>query len=101
MNPELTLAEANRILKPGGIFATVDCDWPPVSKWEAEAAYRQLSSKVSCLEKENADLRDSFIRWDKNGICLRSETAVTFGITEKLFLQTENFVMPKGISSLP
>lgn len=30
MEPTETLREINRILKPGGIFATVDCDWPPV-----------------------------------------------------------------------
>ena len=66
MNPELTLAEVNRILKTGGIFAAVDYDWPPVCKWEAEAAYKQLFDKVSSLEEEHADLKDSFIRWDKN-----------------------------------
>ena len=66
MNPELTLAEVNRILKAGGIFATVDYDWPPVCKWEAEAAHKQLFYKVSCLEDEHKDLKDAYIRWDKN-----------------------------------
>jgi len=66
MNPELTLAEVNRILKSGGIFAAVDYDWPPVCKWEAELAHKQLFYKVSCLEKEHKDLNDRFIRWDKN-----------------------------------
>jgi len=66
MNPELTLSEVNRILKTGGIFAAVDYDWPPVCKWEAEVAHKQLFYKVSCLEEEYVDLKDRFIRWDKN-----------------------------------
>ncbi|MDR0923898.1 MAG: class I SAM-dependent methyltransferase [Hungatella sp.] len=66
MNPELTLAEVNRILKTGGIFAAVDYDWPPVCKWEAEAAHKQLFYKIRCLEEEHEDLKESFIRWDKD-----------------------------------
>ena len=66
MDPELTLAEVNRILKTGGVFATVDCDWPPVCRWEAESAYRRLFDKVNCLEEEHADLKELFVRWDKN-----------------------------------
>lgn len=66
MDPELTLAEVNRILKTGGVFATVDCDWPPVCRWEAEKAYRQLFDKVCRVEEENADLKDIFTRWDKD-----------------------------------
>lgn len=31
MEPESTLAEAARLLRPGGVFAALDCDWPPSS----------------------------------------------------------------------
>jgi SAM-dependent methyltransferase len=30
MEPEATLREVARILRPGGVFAAIDCDWPPV-----------------------------------------------------------------------
>jgi SAM-dependent methyltransferase len=30
MEPESTLAEVDRCLRPGGVFAAIDCDWPPV-----------------------------------------------------------------------
>ena len=42
MEPEPTLAEIARILRPGGVFAAVDCDWPPSLNWEVEAAYAFL-----------------------------------------------------------
>src|SRR5690606_15398774 len=29
MEPEPTFAEMARILRPGGVFAAFDCDWPP------------------------------------------------------------------------
>lgn len=56
----------DRILKSGGIFAVVDYDWPPVCKWEAELAHKQLFYIVSRLEEEHEDLKDDYIRWDKN-----------------------------------
>lgn len=30
MEPEATFAEVARLLRPGGVFAAIDCDWPPV-----------------------------------------------------------------------
>lgn len=78
MNPELTLTEVNRILKSGGIFAAVDCDWPPVCKWEAEYAHTRLFQVVDCLEKENADLKDSYARWDKNNHLLNIQNSGYF-----------------------
>ncbi len=67
MEPESTLAEVNRILKPGGVFATVDCDWPPACHWQAEKAYTELFRKVLEIEETNPDVRDSFVRWNKEG----------------------------------
>ena len=31
MEPVSTLAEVARILRPGGVFASFDADWPPVA----------------------------------------------------------------------
>lgn len=67
MEPESTLAEVNRILKPGGVFATVDCDWPPVCHWQAEKAYTELFRKVLEIEETNPDVKNSFVRWNKEG----------------------------------
>lgn len=66
MNPMDTLKEVNRILKPSGIFATLDCDWPPVCSLEAEIAYSQLLNKVRFIELENKDIFKTFQRWNKD-----------------------------------
>lgn len=66
MEPNETLAEVNRILVSDGIFATVDCDWPPVCNWEAESAYFGLMKAVSDAEEASIELKGSFKRWDKN-----------------------------------
>lgn len=67
MEPELTLAEVNRILKPGGIFATVDCDWPPVCNWKVEKDYSELFRKVQDIEETYPAISESFVRWNKEG----------------------------------
>lgn len=66
MNPYDTLSEANRILRKGGIFAAVDCDWPPVCNANAEIAYMNLFNKVRIIEEENKAICKTFHRWDKN-----------------------------------
>lgn len=66
MEPELTLKEVDRILKPNGVFMTVDCDWPPVVNKEIETAYTALTEKIHEIEGNNPDIKESFRRWDKN-----------------------------------
>lgn len=66
MEPESTLREVGRILTDGGVFATVDCDWPPVSDWQVEKAYTTLFEKVRKIETENPTIKDSFVRYDKD-----------------------------------
>lgn len=65
MEPKSTLQEVERILKSGGVFATIDCDWPPVTEWRAEQAYMELYERICQLEKDMPDLRDSFVRYPK------------------------------------
>ncbi len=66
MEPEATLKEVNRILKNGGVFASVDCDWPPVADWRAELEFYRLFEKVYKIEYTLPELRSNFTFWDKN-----------------------------------
>lgn len=66
MDPQKTLNEVSRILREGGVFAVYDCDWPPFCNWEAEFEYQKLFDKVYEIEEKHPDVKDSFVRWDKN-----------------------------------
>ncbi len=64
MEPASTLLEVARLLRPGGVFATVDADWPPVSGVvEAEAAWAAVHKRIRVFEarlvagKGRAELR--------------------------------------------
>jgi SAM-dependent methyltransferase len=52
MDPAPTLAEIARILRPGGVFAAYDYDWPPVAHWEVEAAFAELLVRVLDSRKD-------------------------------------------------
>jgi ubiquinone/menaquinone biosynthesis C-methylase UbiE len=56
MEPTATLAEVNRILRPGGVFAVIDADWPPVTGVvEAEVAWATLHKRMRIFEARIAD----------------------------------------------
>ena len=51
MDPDPTLREVGRTLRPGGVLAVIDADWPPVSGVAAaEAAWRELHRRIRVLE---------------------------------------------------
>jgi SAM-dependent methyltransferase len=47
---ERALPEIVRILRPGGVFAAYDCDWPPCIGWEADAAYVAFADRAGDIE---------------------------------------------------
>ena len=105
MEPHTTLAEVNRILKDGGVFAAIDCDWPPVSLWQAEKAYEILYDKVKSLEAELPDVKSSFIRYNKSAHLGNIKSSSFFRYSrEVLFSGTElcnaerfiNIIMSQG-----
>lgn len=65
MEPVSTLAEAARVLRPGGIFAAYDCDWPPTASWQVEKAYAALLDKADRLLKERQNKQDQALKRDK------------------------------------
>jgi SAM-dependent methyltransferase len=51
MEPTSTIAEVARILRPGGVVAVVDADWPPVSGVvAAEQAWVAVHQRIRVLE---------------------------------------------------
>ncbi len=65
MEPEPTLAEAARILRPGGIFAAYDYDWPPVIAPEVDAEFDGYQRRRREL-REKRDLKRGADIWPKH-----------------------------------
>jgi ubiquinone/menaquinone biosynthesis C-methylase UbiE len=66
MEPESTIKEIARILKTGGIFAVYDCDWPPVFRYDTDSEYEKLFEMVNKIEDENPQLKNNYVRWNKD-----------------------------------
>jgi ubiquinone/menaquinone biosynthesis C-methylase UbiE len=64
MDPQPTLAEIARILRPGGALAVYDCDFPPAMCWQAYAAYKAFFDHTRALEREHG-VTDSIKEWNK------------------------------------
>ena len=51
MEPASTFGEVARLLRPGGVFAAVDCDWPPVvGDHVAEQAWDACRRRIRVFE---------------------------------------------------
>ncbi|MGZ4700378.1 MAG: class I SAM-dependent methyltransferase [Ilumatobacteraceae bacterium] len=60
MEPEATFAEVARLLRSGGVFAALDCDWPPsVGNARAEQAWHTARATVAIHERRLAGWSDA------------------------------------------
>ncbi len=49
-DPDRALPEIARLLRPGGVLAAYDCDWPPAVDWATDAAYLACEDHLATLE---------------------------------------------------
>jgi SAM-dependent methyltransferase len=82
MEPEPTFAEAARILRPGGVFAAFDCDWPPAIQWEADAAFAEVLARARKLEQQH-DTGGAVRRWAKHEHLARITASGRFRYTHE------------------
>jgi ubiquinone/menaquinone biosynthesis C-methylase UbiE len=85
MEPEPTFAEVARILRTGGVFAAIDCDWPPTIDWEVEAAYGKVMQQVEALEKRHGVSTD-VRKWAKEEHLSRMVASGRFRFTKELLV---------------
>ncbi|MBM7843255.1 class I SAM-dependent methyltransferase [Herpetosiphon giganteus] len=64
MEPNSTLAEIARILRPGGVFAAYDYHWPPTIHWELDQIFQQVDQRFEQLIERRATPADH-PGWDK------------------------------------
>jgi ubiquinone/menaquinone biosynthesis C-methylase UbiE len=66
MEPQSTLREFARVLRPGGVFAAYDCDWPPVFDWKIEEQYQRLIALGDMRAAELAPDEQHARKWNKD-----------------------------------
>src|SRR5262249_1126657 len=49
MDPQPTFSEVNRILRPGGVFAAYDYDWPVVITPETDLLYDEFMARLDAI----------------------------------------------------
>jgi SAM-dependent methyltransferase len=67
MEPTGTFAEIARLLRPGGVFAAIDNDSPPLVDWEVERieqAFMAHCRRIS--EQHGIDYPGQLLRWQKH-----------------------------------
>jgi SAM-dependent methyltransferase len=63
-DPAQVLPEVVRLLRPGGVFAAYDVDWPPAIDAKVDAVYEEIGRRISAFPH---DADDETPRWDKAG----------------------------------
>lgn len=83
MEPVTTLAEVARLLRPGGIFAAIDSDWPPTFDWEAESLDQALMNRARSLSPEDVRVHD-VKKWRKDQHMERMQLSNHFRYTKEI-----------------
>ena len=90
MDPQGTFQEAKRILRPGGVFASCDYDWPPVTGvWELEAAFLDCHRRAQEIDAERG-LSSGIKFHEKSGHLDRMKFSGAFRWAREILLHHED-----------
>jgi SAM-dependent methyltransferase len=84
MDPKPTFAEVARLLRPGGIFAAYDYDWPPVITPEAILLFHTFMGAVTQLETVRGIDIGMWTGLPKQAHLQRMEASGQFRLTREL-----------------
>jgi SAM-dependent methyltransferase len=87
MEPEPVFAEAARILRPGGVFAAYDYDWPPVVDPELDEAFKAYQGRRGEL-RERHGLQRGGDRWRKSEHLRRMRDSGRFAFCREVLLHS-------------
>jgi SAM-dependent methyltransferase len=85
MEPVSTLAEIARILRPGGVFAAYDYDWPPTISGEIERAHQTFTAQMQVADQAHGVSRD-WRFWEKHQHLERMRASGLFRVTREIVL---------------
>jgi SAM-dependent methyltransferase len=88
MEPEPTLAEVARILRPGGIFAAYDYDWPPTIHPDLDEAFDEYRERRRAARAARAIQRGAD-RWAKPEHLARLRASGQFRFCREVLLHSE------------
>jgi ubiquinone/menaquinone biosynthesis C-methylase UbiE len=87
MEPEPVFREAARLLRPGGVFAAYDYDWPPLVDPEVDRAYAAYQERRRLLREERGIQRGGD-RWPKHGHLQRMRESGCFAWCREVVLNS-------------
>jgi SAM-dependent methyltransferase len=87
MEPQPVFAEAARILRPGGVFAAYDYDWPPIVDPELDAAYEAYQERRREARRRRGIQRGGD-RWPKSGHLDRMRESGCFATCREVVLNS-------------
>jgi SAM-dependent methyltransferase len=87
MEPEPTFAEAARILRPGGVFAAYDYDWPPLVDPEVDEAFMAYRMRRAKLRARRGIQRGAD-RWAKHQHLERMRASGRFRLCREVVLHS-------------
>src|SRR5215470_9717182 len=87
MDPEATFAEAARLLRPDGIFAAYDYDWPAVVDPELDAAFTAYQARRREARRARGVQRGAD-RWHKDGHLERMRASGRFRLCREAVLHS-------------
>ena len=91
MEPESTIAEIARLLRPGGVFAAYDYDWPPLIEPTVDQAF------LAVIEASGVDPE----RPDKAAHRAHLRGSGLFRITREVFLHAREVATAAHVADLP
>ncbi len=85
MEPTAILAEIARILRPGGLFAAYDYEWPPTLHWELDRLAQEVGERLVELVRERG-LAHPLKMWSKDRHLDRMRESAHFRFTREVLL---------------
>ncbi|WP_462412856.1 class I SAM-dependent methyltransferase [Neobacillus sp. Marseille-QA0830] len=84
MEPQPTLKEFARVLRPNGIFAAYDCDWPPTCDWNLEQQFMKLYDLADARLSQLLPSERQAHKWKKENHLQQIQQSGLFSFTKEI-----------------